>query len=315
MSKSPPEAEQVLSGLAGKRAALVIRQQVFSAIRAFFVGQGFLEVETPLLLSTVAPEEHIAPVRCDGSILATSPELQMKQMTAAGYDRIFQLTRSFRAGERGCLHHPEFAILEWYRPGDRVDLLKQDLEGMFLHAARAVADATAVTWQGRTIELAPPWPLTTVQDAFLRYAGWDPVADFDEERFELDLVNKVEPNLGRGRPEMLAFYPTKLGSLSKPHPQNPAVCQRAELYLEGLELANGFVELDDPQEQRRRFEQARATIAARGQIPPDMPESYLTSLPQLPPTVGMALGLDRMVMLFADRASIDDVVAFPPESV
>lgn len=304
---------KLLDNLAAKKSALVVRHQVLSAVRSFFAADGFVEVDTPLLLSTVAPEEHITPVRCDGRVLATSPELQMKQLVAAGLPKVFQLTRSFRKGERGSLHHPEFAILEWYRPGDTLDLLKKDLEGLFNHVARKLGVGRTVEWQSDSIDLSAPWPTTTVQDAFIRHAGWDPIGDFDENRFELDLVNLVEPNLGLGCPEMLAYYPTKLGSLAKVHPHDSAICQRAELYVQGLEIANGFVELDDAPEQRRRFESARTAMASRGDPPTEMPEAYLSALAHLPPTVGMALGLDRMVMLFANAASIDEVVAFTPE--
>jgi elongation factor P--(R)-beta-lysine ligase len=306
-------SDKLLKNLAAKKSALVIRHKVLAAVRSFFVADGFVEVDTPLLLSTVAPEEHITPLRCDGRVLATSPELQMKQLVAAGLPKVFQITRSFRKGERGALHLPEFAILEWYRPGDGLDLLKKDLEGLFNHTARQLGLGDTVDWQAQSIDLAASWPSTTVQDAFVRYAGWDPIGDFDEDRFELDLVNLVEPNLGLGRPEMLAYYPTQLGSLAKVDSRNSAVCQRAELYVQGLEIANGFVELDDGEEQRRRFESARTAMADRGDLPTKMPEDYLASLAHLPPTVGMALGLDRMAMLFANAASIDEVVAFTPD--
>ena len=138
------------------------------------------------------------------------------------------------------------------------------------------------------------------------------MADFDAERFNIDLVNLVEPQLGRGRPEVLAWYPVELGSLSRVHPEDQRLSQRLELYVEGLELANGFVELNDPVEQRQRFVRERQAILAAGREPPPMPESFLDTLSELPDTVGIALGIDRLVMLFCDVDDIGSVRAFGP---
>ncbi len=303
----------LLSRLAARREHLKSRARVVRAIRAFFDGDDFIEVETPLLLETVAPEAHIEPVRVGDRFLATSPELQMKELVAAGMPRIYQLTRSFRAGERGRRHNPEFTILEWYRPGADVHCLVRDLEGLFGRVAADLLGRNRLTWQGRSIDLAPPWPVTSVRDAFLRLAGWDPVADYDPDRFDLDLVEKVEPHLGRGRPEVLAFYPAPAGSLSRPLPDDPRVCQRMELYVEGMELANGFVELNDAAEQRRRFAAEAEIIRESGRLPPPLPAAFLDSLEALPDTVGIALGVDRMVLLFADCDRLDEVRAFGPD--
>jgi len=281
-------------------------------VRSYFAGDGYLEVDTPLLLETVAPEEHIEPIECAGGYLATSPEIQMKLLMAAGYERIYQVTRSFRQGEVGKNHSPEFAILEWYRKGDSVELLARDAEAMFRWVARQVGCVDRLSWQGRSIDLSAPWRIRSVRDVFMEMAGWDPVSDFDPSRFDLDLVEKVEPNLGRGAPEFLAFYPAELGSLARLHPDDHRVAQRLELYVEGLELANGFVELNDAAEQRARFDKAARDIRRQGRVPPPMPEAFLAALARLPDCVGMALGLDRMVMLFADAGSIDEVRPFGP---
>jgi elongation factor P--(R)-beta-lysine ligase len=323
MSKESRSEPPVLSRIRRKRTNLEVRHRVLNLVRDYFTRRQFLEVETPLLLTTVAPEEHIVPMRlalrspkgevgCDGRFLATSPELQMKQLCAAGITSCFQLTRSFRAGEEGRLHSPEFTILEWYRPGDCVEALVTDLEGLLGHIARGLSAATELVWQGRTIDLAPPWRVTSVRTAFLEHAGWDPIASYDGDRFDLDLVDKVEPNLGRGAPEVLAWYPRQQASLSRALPSDPRVAQRMELYVEGLELANGFVELNDPDEQRARFEAQSAAITAAGRTPPPLPEAFLDSLAYLPDTVGIALGVDRLVMLFANVASIHEVRAFGP---
>jgi len=374
-----------------RRDKLKIRSCVLRAIRDFFHADGYLEVDTPLLLPTVAPEEHIVPFEIvlgqDGLppttvaaipsqqglrrwYLATSPELEMKRLVAAGHDRIFQITRSFRSGESGRRHSPEFTILEWYRPGTSIHDLVSDLQRLFLHIRTSMLGIIGRTrkasvilseakdlcagvhcrrrgrsrkasvilsgvgpqaelpgndhlplseeplvaleplvYRGHPISLAPPWPTTTVREAFLNYAHASAAA-LSPSDFDLLLVDKVEPNLGRGRPEALHAYPAALGSLAKLDPADPTVAQRMELYVEGMELANGFVELNDPVEQRARFECARAAIAASGRTPPPMPEEYLACLPDLPDTVGIALGIDRLVMLFSDAADISEVLPF-----
>lgn len=288
-----------------RRRALLLR-----TVREYFDRSGFTEVETPLLLTTVAPEEHISPMAAGDCFLATSPELQMKQLVAAGLVPIYQIGRSFRTGEYGRLHNPEFTMLEWYRSGDSIAPLVTDLEGLLSHLAAALLDGPSLSWQGRLVDLSRPWLVTPVREAFLRHAGWDPVASFDADRFNLDLVEKVEPQLGRGRPEVLAWYPVQLGSLSRVHPDDSRLSQRMEVYVEGMELANGFVELNDPVEQRRRFAAEREAIRATGRKPPAMPELFLETLGELPDTVGIALGVDRLAMLFCDAADIADVRAF-----
>lgn len=285
---------------------------MLNLLREYFTGRKFLEAETPLLLSTVAPEEHIVPMECGSRLLATSPELQMKQLCAAGMTSCFQVTRSFRANELGRLHAEEFTILEWYHPGDCVEALVADLEGLFVAVARGLSMGSELVWQGGTVDLTPPWRVTPVRDAFMEYAGWDPVASYDADRFNLDLAERVEPRLGRGAPEVLAWYPVEQASLARTLSDDPRLAQRMELYVEGLELANGFVELNDPAEQRARFEATRTAIGVAGRTPPPMPLAFLDSLAHLPDTVGLALGVDRMVMLFADAASIHEVRAFGP---
>ncbi len=303
-------SSSLLQGLTQKAPFLRRRAELLQALRYFFHDQGFTEVETPLLLRTVAPEEHIAPLMAGDRYLATSPELQMKQLVAAGLEPIFQLGKSFRSGEIGRLHNPEFTMLEWYRGGADIAPLVADIEGLLGHLATVLLQGTSLSWQGRTVDLSGPCLVTAVRDAFLQHAGWDPVADFHGDRFNLDLANLVEPQLGRGRPEVLAWYPIEVGSLSRVHPDDPKLSLRMELYIEGMELANGFVELNDPAEQRRRFAAEQEAIRAAGREPPPMPESYLETLSSLPDTVGIALGIDRLTMLFADASDIAEVRAF-----
>ncbi len=306
-------SSSLLQRLTQRISFLRLRATLLRALRDYFHLHGFTEVETSLLLNTVAPEEHIAPMMVGEHYLATSPELQMKQLVAAGLAPIFQIGRSFRAGESGHRHNPEFTMLEWYRAGDSIDPLVADVEGLMGYLATTLLDSSTLSWQGNLVDLTGPWPVTPVREAFAQHAGWDPVEEFDAARFNLDLVNLVEPHLGRGRPEVLACYPVELGSLSRAHPDDPRLSQRMELYVEGMELANGFVELNDPAEQRRRFVAERQAIEAAGRLPPPMPDSYLETLSSLPDTVGIALGIDRLTMLFADVDDITLVRAFAPD--
>ncbi len=302
----------ILDLLQSRKERLVCRDLVLRAIRRVFHQMKFVEVETPLLLSTVAPEEHIVPVRCGKGVLATSPELQMKELMAAGFDRIFQIGRSFREGERGKRHVPEFTILEWYRKARTLDSLRLDLERLLSAAARQVPGDLRVVWRGHRVDFAPPYRVVTVRDAFLQHAGWDPVEHFDADRFDIDLVERVEPHLGRGRPEILAFYPLPQASLARLCPEDPRVALRLELYVEGLELANGFMELSDPVVQRCRFLESAQAIRRAGRRPLPFPSTFVAALPFLPDCVGIALGVDRLVMLLTDAADIDQVRAFAP---
>jgi elongation factor P--(R)-beta-lysine ligase len=306
-----PDPERLLR-IRQRIPALRVRHRILQSLRQWFNHNNFCEVETPTVLTTVAPELHITPARCENGLLATSPELQMKQLAAAGMSPIYQFARSFRQGELGSLHAPEFTLLEWYRDGTTLEPLMRDLEGLFLTTAENLNKHYELNWQGSTIDLSAPWPVTTVQEAFTQHAGWDPVADFDADRFDLDLATLVEPHLGTKRPEFLVRYPLPVGSLARTAPDDPRVCLRMELYIAGIELANGFVELNNPVEQRRRFEDEAEAIHMAGRIPPPMPEAFLATLSDLPETVGIALGIDRMAMLFADVPTIHDVRTFTP---
>jgi elongation factor P--(R)-beta-lysine ligase len=299
-----------LAGLAGRlgQRAIIVRE-----IRGFFEGEGFLEVETPIRIPAPAPEEHIDPEPSGGRFLAASPELQMKRLVASGaYERIFQISRCFRRGERGARHLPEFTMLEWYRAGAGIEALMADCEALIGRAAAAVGAFPIVSFQGRAVDLAPPWERREVSDAFARFAGWRPGGAPDAERFTRDLVDLVEPALPRARPVFLAGYPASMASLARLDPSDPERAERFELYAGGLELANGFAELTDAAEQRARFEEAVGERRDRGATCPPLDERLLAALEiGLPPCAGIALGVDRLVMLLTGATSIDDVVAFP----
>ena len=291
-------------------AALLVRSRLLHALRSFFHERGFVEVETPVRLATPALELHIDAEPAGDHWLRTSPELHMKRLLAGGLDNLFQLGPCFRRGERGDRHHPEYTMLEWYRArADYTDILA-DTKALLAYCAQAVLGRTELTYQGRAIALLPRWERFTVSEAFQRWAGWDPVSHWDAERFDLDLVEKVEPRLPRECPVVLTDYPAPAAALARRKPSDPRVAERWELYVGGLELANAYSELTDPAEQRARFEACARDRRALGKDVYPLDEAFLSVLAAMPPAGGIALGVDRLAMLFADAASLDEVMAF-----
>jgi lysyl-tRNA synthetase class 2 len=259
----------------------------------------------------------------------------MKRLLGAGCERIFQLGRAFRNGERSSLHNPEFTMLEWYRAYAGYEEIMEDVEGLVATVAREVRGATLIPYQGREVELAPPWPRLTVREAFARFAGLEldfgldieafrrqakgscPSVDSEdgwEEIFFKVFLEKVEPGMAaEGRPVLLKDYPPSMAALAKLR-EGDQVAERVEAYIGGLELANGFTELNDPQEQRRRFAEERRKRTAKGQPLHPLDEEFLQMMELgMPPAGGMALGVDRLLMLVADAGQIDQVMAFPFE--
>ena len=282
---------------------LVVRAQVLRRIRAFFDARDFLEVETPVRIPAPAPEPHIdcpavvARPRMEAlpraEFLRASPELQMKKLLCAGLPRIWQMGPCFREGERGRRHSPEFTMLEWYRAhADYLDILTDMAELV-----------------GEVLGLAPAaFGRITVREAYRRWADWDPFTDWDQDRFDVDMAMKIEPNLPK-EPVFLMDYPPAAASLSKVRkdPDGTAVAERWELYVGGMELANAFTELTDAAEQRRRFEAAREERRRLDEADYPLDEDFLGRLGSMPPSGGVALGVDRLVMLATGACSIDEI--------
>ncbi|MDJ0888814.1 MAG: EF-P lysine aminoacylase EpmA [Desulfobacterales bacterium] len=296
------------------RGNLERRARLLAAVRAFFATAGYLEVETPVRIPTVAPEAHIDPLATDGWYLHTSPELAMKRLLAAGYPRIFQICRCFRREERGGRHLPEFTLLEWYTANKDYRHMMAQTEALVRHAVIGI-NGRELVFQGRVVDLAAPFDRMAVGEAFARWAGCTPEEALAADRFDEIVGLEIEPRLGWKRPAFLYDYPAACAALARLRPDRPAVAERFELYIGGIELCNGFSELADADEQRRRFTAERDLRRRDGRSHPPMPEPFLAALTDMPPAAGNALGIDRLAMLLADTTVIDDVSAFVPEEL
>lgn len=297
--------------LATKRQRLSDRARIIQKVRAFFIAQGFLEVETPQRIPGNAPEVHIDPINSDGWQLQTSPELAMKRLLAADYGKIFQICRCWRNHERGSKHLPEFSMIEWYRPNACYLALMEDCEQL-LHK---LIPSGVLSYQQHRIDLAHGCERLSVADAFLRYTDCSAETALKNDLFDELMVCAIEPQLGLNRPTILYDYPAELAALARKKPDQPHLAERFELYIAGLELANAFSELTDPDEQRQRFEADRGARTRAGKTDGPMPEAFLDDLKNLTAAAGIALGLDRLIMLLTDTTCIDDIVCFTPESL
>ncbi|MBM3510390.1 MAG: EF-P lysine aminoacylase GenX [Alphaproteobacteria bacterium] len=332
---------------AARRANLAARARIARAVRDWFGAQGFVEVETPALQVSPGLEPHLhafatalggpGDAAAVPRYLHTSPEFTMKKLLAAGERRIFQLTHVFRDRERGPTHHPEFTMLEWYRADADYRTLFSDCADI-LGAALVAGGRGAFSWQGREAQLRGPIERLSVAEAFARATGIDllatapdparpdrarlaaaakrvgirtDAADTWDDIFFRILLERIEPTLGSPTPTVLYDYPSSMAALARPSAADPRLSERCELYVCGLELANGWSELTDGAEQRRRFAADRARRRAiYGEAYP-VDEDFLAALARMPPAAGMALGFDRLVMVALGAASIEDVLWAP----
>ncbi|AHB49201.1 lysyl-tRNA synthetase [Hyphomicrobium nitrativorans NL23] len=328
-----------------RRPGLLLRGRIKAALRAWFTDQGFVEIEAGALQVSPGNETHLHAFGTDlvGTdlerqrlYLHTSPEFAMKKLLAAGEDKIFTFAPVYRNRERGALHAPEFTMLEWYRTGVPYETLWEDCAAILALAART-AGRTTWTWRGRETEIDSAFERLSVDDAFARFAGFRlldtcpgghgnrdalaeraaaagiRIADDDtwSDIFSRVLVEKIEPRLGFPRPTIFYDYPSPEAALARPVPGRPEAAERFELYIAGVELANGFGELGDAGEQRRRLmhemdEKARLY----GERYP-LDEDFLAALPHMPASAGAALGFDRLVMLAAGASNVDQVIWTP----
>ncbi|HOD35611.1 MAG TPA: EF-P lysine aminoacylase EpmA [Syntrophales bacterium] len=301
--------------LPGRKGALETRAALIRVLREFFYARNYLEVETSHRIPAPVPEAHIDAFPSGDWFLHTSPEICMKRVLAAGYPRLFQICRCFRRHERGDRHLPEFTLLEWYRAGIDYRGLMEECEDLFVFLTREMRGEAALAYRGERIDFKKPWERLTVREAFDRFAPVPMEASLEEDLFEEILARDIEPRLGRGKPTFLYDYPAALGALARTKKDDGRFAERFEIYLFGLEIANGFTELTDPEEQRRRFEGDNRKRVSAGKDPFPLPEKFLESLRHLPESAGIALGVDRLAMILCDAASIDEVVAFTPEEL
>jgi elongation factor P--(R)-beta-lysine ligase len=329
---------------ADRRPFLLARNRIIAALRAWFAAHDFVEVDTGALQVSPGNETHLhafatALKSPDGAssplYLRTSPEFACKKLLAAGERRIVEFAKVFRNRERGALHHPEFTLLEWYRAGEPYETLMTDCAAILKLAAETARTKT-LTFRGRTADAFAEPERVTVAEAFARFASIDLLATLpggepdreafaraargsgvrvgDDDRwgdiFSRVLVEKIEGNLGIGRATILDRYPVHQAALARPA-EDRRVAERFELYACGVELANGFGELTDPIEQRRRLE---AEMAEKERIYGErypIDEDFLAALAVMPQACGIALGLDRLVMLATGAARIEQVLWNP----
>jgi elongation factor P--(R)-beta-lysine ligase len=329
---------------ADRRPILLTRSRIVNALRAWFADQGFVEVETAVLQVSPGNETHLhafatALTAPDGAAsklyLRTSPEFACKKLLAAGEPRIVEFAKVFRNRERGALHAPEFTMIEWYRAREPYTALMADAAALVQKAAE-IAGARHFSFRGRTIDpFAAPERLS-VAEAFTRFAGIDLLATLPEGRpdraalaraaetsgirvadddhwgdiFSKVLVERVESRLGIGRVTILDEYPAMLSALARPA-QDRRVAERFELYACGVELTNGFGELTDADAQRQRLEHEMAEKARLYGERYPIDEDFIAALAHMPQASGVALGLDRLVMLATGATRIDQVLWAP----
>jgi lysyl-tRNA synthetase class 2 len=301
--------------LARRKKTLQQRANILQAIRDFFIAQGFFEVETPHRIPAPAPESHIDAIPSGPWFLHTSPELCMKRMLAAGYEKIFQICRCWREGERGSQHIPEFTLLEWYHSGIDYRMLMEECATLIQTVASKVGLGEKIIFRDQVIDLTSPWERIPVREAFHEYAKTAMEEALKNGRFDEIMVRDIEPRLGIRKPTFIYDYPAQRGALARLKSEDQTVAERFELYIGGLELANGFSELVDEEEQRKRFHQENENRRTLGKPIYPVPEKFLEELEEMPSSAGIALGIDRLAMVFLNVKSIDEVVAFTPEEL
>jgi elongation factor P--(R)-beta-lysine ligase len=295
--------------------ALKKRALIINAVRRFFSDNNFLEVETPLRIPAIIPEAHIDSINSDEWFLQASPELCMKRLISKGYDKIFQICKCFRKNERGEKHLPELTMLEWYAMNETYIDLMRTCQNLTRYIAEQTGQNKNIQYQGNSVNLTKKFTRLSVKDSFLQFSDTTMEKACKKGNFDEVMSFEIEPNLGTDQPVFLYDYPASLSSLAKLKKNNPNLAERFEFYIAGIELANGFSELIDAKEQRKRFEKELLLRKSMGKKDLPMPEKFLNDLSNMPETAGIALGIDRLVMLFCDLPSIDQAVSFTPEQL
>jgi lysyl-tRNA synthetase class 2 len=294
------------------------RHALKRAVQGFFDRAGLLEVETPAIVPCPGLDVHLDAIEVLGTMrgprwLHTSPEYQMKRLLTTGLPGIFQLGKAFRRGERGKLHEPEFSMLEWYRTFSDAEQMMRDTEQLVASVARELTGSLTLPGVDGPVDVTPPWDRIRVDEAFERLAGVK-LEDVlpDEEAFYQLLADRIEPKLGRGRAVFLTDYPAPMASLARLSARDPRFAERFEAYLDGIELCNGFSELTDAADQRKRLLRDQEEREKLGRSVYPLDERFLAALQEgIPPSGGNALGFDRLLMLIVGAKHIDEVLALP----
>ena len=321
---------------------LQMRYKLMRGVREWFDKKKFIETETPFLVPSPSPESQILPVKTDTGFLITSPEFQMKRLLVGGFERIFQIARCYRKDEISPHHNPEFTLLEWYRSWEPLEALIVDLEQLVMYLIENLDDKRIC----KHIP-SPPWPRVKVKDLFKKHLGIDLegsesaeklmkkalISGFEElfqnipnplklsnalayEQIFYRLWEKIEDYISNSTPLFVYDWPLILPSLARSIGDDPSFVDRVELYVNGMELANGFGELTDVLEQRHRFETDLKNRITLGVEPIPLDEKFLTSLEQgLPKSSGMALGIDRLIMWMCSLDHIREVMCFSNEEL
>jgi lysyl-tRNA synthetase class 2 len=324
---------------------LRFRSHVTQAIRSFFEGRGYLEVDTPIALLAPPPEVHIDPIEvtvgsprgAETRYLQTSPELPMKRLLCHGSGPIFQIASVFRDNDESERHRSEFRLLEWYNQPFPWETMLVETEALLRHCAQQLRGEHSLQLGEQTISIADPFARITVADACRDYLAIDLLAHLErttlqtlfkdrgwhfaqddswDELFHRLWVGYVEPKLNADYPVyFLTHYPAPLAALARRSSHDSRVAERAECVIGGLELSNGFGELHDPTEQRQRFKEDRQARAKLGKATPPLDEAFLGSVAKLKGAYGNALGLERLMMLLCGATDIQTVLPFQPSSI
>jgi len=291
-------------------ATLKARHHILQAIRNYFDSAGYLEVETPIRVLFPGIDPYIDAITAgQGHYLNASPELQMKRLLTLRLPRIYQITHAFRDNEQGVLHNPEFTILEWYRCEADYTAIMEEMEQLLYHLLHYAAAVQEIT-----VCYALPFPRMSVDDLFRSSAGWEPSKQWDEDRYFIDWVEKIDPYLRDLPGVFVVDFPSPLASLAKQKDDNRLVSERFELFLNGLEIANAFTELTDPVEQTRRFTDAQKKRKRMGKDGYGIDDKFISALRcGIPACAGAALGIDRLIMALLGLHDIRLVQAFPAD--
>ena len=296
----------------------LVREKVVDTIRSFFKKRGFREVFTPILVPVPSIEPNLEVFQSElrtasglkrRAYLIMSPEYSIKKLLAAGIGNCFEITKCFRNEEEvSLLHNPEFTMLEWYRVGADYREIVEDFENLFLE----IIGKEKLIYQGETYDLNLPWPRISFREAFKKYANRN-IEEVKDEDFYKIFFNQVEPKLKEfQKPVILYDYPISQASLSRPKKEDARFAERFEVFLAGIELGNCFSELTDPTEQAKRLRRDLALRRVQGKTKYGIDRDFLKALKVgLPASAGIAVGVDRLIMLAADVPSISDIMFFP----